>query len=404
MNSAKVKLSTYFWAMFGPVKLHLKAGREDSILRGHPWVFSGSLAAHVDAFPEGAWAVVCDAQGRPLASGYLCHGSIAVRLLVFGPTSSDPETAIEEQVKKALQLRLSLGFRLSAESAVRLVNGEGDGLPGVIADWYGGFLVVQLHVRALRAYQELLQKIFFRVLGEGLKKILFRDTWNYPSAETDFSNEKPTFLEIRENGLRFTVKPGSGQKTGFYLDQRNNRLLCRQLAAGRRVLNLFSFTGGFTLNALAGGAQEAVSVDSSGEALSILQNHLKINNLEKKTHRAYCADIFKWIANFPETFDVVICDPPSLARSAQARHTAIQAYKRLNEQVLQKVEPGGLLFTFSCTAVVSVEHFEGALRAAAISAGRRVYILKQLDPDLDHPWAMAHPEGRYLKGFLLHVE
>lgn len=286
------------------------------------------------------------------------------------------------------------------------MNGEGDGIPGLVIDWYDGVAVVQLHVRALRAFQPLIREVLQQLPEVAPRSVLVREVWaaDKPTVAVSEDAETAPAVRIREHGLWYDLQPGQGQKTGFYLDQRANRLLCRRLANGKRVLNLFSFTGGFTLNALAGGAETVVSVDISAPALRALQHHLAINNFETETHRTVEADAFSWIATHDDRYDLVICDPPSLARTLQARHTAIQAYKRLHEHVLRRVKPGGLLMTFSCTAVVLPEHFEGAIRSAAIAIGSRVKVLRELGADADHPWALAHPEGRYLKGFLLSIE
>lgn len=385
--------------------LRLKPGREDSVLRGHPWVFSGALQDVPDAYPEGAWAALADAEGHILAYGYVCHGSIALRLVWFGKDDPGVEGALRDKIVRALALRCTLGFRPEPRAAFRLMNGEGDGIPGLVIDWYDGVAVVQLHVRALRALESMIREALQVLPGATPRAVLVREAWaaDKPSDTVDGASVRSS-VRIQEHDLIYEVHPGQGQKTGFYLDQRANRLLCRQLAGGKRVLNLFSFTGGFTLNALRGGADSVVSVDISAPALETLQQHLALNDLETAHHQNVEADVFRWVAKHGERYDLVICDPPALARTLQARHTAIQAYKRLHEHVLRLVEPGGLLMTFSCTAVVLPEHFEGAVRSASIAVGSRVKVLRELGADADHPWALAHPEGRYLKGFLLCVE
>lgn len=403
--SAKIVCTLYFWAVHQAPVLRLKPGREDSVVRGHPWVFSGALTERPDAYPEGSWAALSDASGRILACGYVCHGSIALRLAHFGAEVSSAGEAVSERLKKALRLRERLGFGLFPGTAFRLLNGEGDGLPGVVIDWYDGVAVVQLHVRALQALWPLISESLRHLLQDSLRAIVVKEIWK-AGESFDAKERKPLTdaVRIKEHDIWYEVFPGQGQKTGFYIDQRANRLLCRSLALGRRVLNLFSFTGGFSLNALYGGASEVVSVDVSATALRTLEGLLLLNQFEPGRHRAVEVDAFRWTASHRETYDLVVCDPPSLARSLQARHTAIQAYKRLHEHVMRLVAPGGLLMTFSCTAVVSPEHFEGAVRSAAAVVGRRVRVHRELGADADHPWALMHPEGRYLKGFLLSVE
>lgn len=386
--------------------LRLKPGREDSVLRGHPWVFSGALQDAPGDYPEGTWVALSDGSGHILAHGYICHGSIALRLVWFGPENPGAEGAIRERLRHALALRRALGFRTEAHAAFRLLNGEGDGIPGLVIDWYHDVAVVQLHVRALRALEPLIREVLRHLPEVSPRVVLVRDAWaadKQSSSASDDQDNIPT-VRIREHDLWYDVQPGQGQKTGFYLDQRANRLLCRHLARDKRVLNLFSYTGGFTLNALAGGAGSVVSVDISASALESLKHHLAINHFKAASHQAVEADVFRWIATHDDRYDLVISDPPSLARSLQARHTAIQAYKRLHEHVLRRVKPGGLLMTFSCTSVVLPEHFEGAIRSASIAVGSRVKVLRELGADADHPWALVHPEGRYLKGFLLSVE
>lgn len=386
--------------------LRLKPGREDSVLRGHPWVFSGALQDAPGDYPEGTWVALSDGSGHILAHGYICHGSIALRLVWFGPENPGAEGAIRERLRHALTLRRALGFRTEAHAAFRLLNGEGDGIPGLVIDWYHDVAVVQLHVRALRALEPLIREVLRHLPEVSPRVVLVRDAWaadKQSSSASDDQDNIPT-VRIREHDLWYDVQPGQGQKTGFYLDQRANRLLCRHLARDKRVLNLFSYTGGFTLNALAGGAGSVVSVDISASALESLKHHLAINHFKAASHQAVEADVFRWIATHDDRYDLVISDPPSLARSLQARHTAIQAYKRLHEHVLRRVKPGGLLMTFSCTSVVLPEHFEGAIRSASIAVGSRVKVLRELGADADHPWALVHPEGRYLKGFLLSVE
>jgi len=385
--------------------LRLKPGREDSVLRGHPWVFSGALQDAPDDYPEGTWVALAEAGGNVLSYGYVCHGSIAIRLVEFGAVHREASGTFPEKMGRALTLRRALGFRTEPHAAFRLMNGEGDGIPGLVIDWYDGVAVVQLHVRALKAYEPLIRETLQKLPGATPRQVVVQEAW-VAGKSSDTMQEKfqPEPVRICEHDLWYEVYPGQGQKTGFYLDQRANRLLCRQLAGGKRVLNLFCYTGGFSLNAFKGGAEAVVSVDISAPALLALQHHLALNNLETVPHQAVEADAFRWVATHSDPYDLVICDPPSLARTLQARHTAIQAYKRLHEHVLKLVKPGGLLMTFSCTAVVLPEHFEGAIRSAAINVGRRVKVLRELGADADHPWLLVHPEGHYLKGFLLSVE
>ncbi|MCS6982331.1 MAG: class I SAM-dependent rRNA methyltransferase [Flavobacteriales bacterium] len=390
--------------MSAPLVLHLKPGREDSVIRRHPWIFSGALRENTDGLEEGAWVFIHNFQDQPIAAGYYCGGSIAVRIVLFGAELSDGETAIRRRVEEALACRRQLGFEPAPHTAFRLLNGEGDLLPGIVADWYDGIVVVQLHHRAACYWRDLITKSLQDNLGSALRHVIVTEAWQSSKNSETQSSEAANQVRVLEHGLWYLVKPGQGQKTGFYLDQRSNRLLVRHLSSGRRVLNLFSFTGGFSLNALAGGASFVRSVDSSAQALQVLREQLELNGLPSVRHDCAEADIFRWIHTHDERYDLVICDPPALAHSLLSRHTAIQSYKRLNQGALLRVQPGGLLCTFSCTAVVSESQFEGAVRAAAIATGRSVRVLRHLGPDLDHPWLLTHPEGRYLKGFLLQVD
>jgi len=386
--------------------LRLKKGREESILRRHPWIFSGALVQSYHHLPEGTWVQVADHQGHLMATGLFCHGSVSVRVVHFGNEALAPEDIIGVRIKEAYSCRQNMGFSMGNTSAFRLINGEGDGLPGIITDVYADILVVQVHHAGWMPWLRLLEEKFITVLSLPREAIIFQTYFRHMKKNSLPSREAETIqtLWIEEHDLWYEIKPGHGQKTGFFLDQRENREYCRSLSFGKRVLNLFSFTGGFSLNALKGGAVEVLSVDSSSEALEVLKRQLIKNNLEVQNHTYIKADVFKWIKTIDEKFDLIICDPPALAKNLQTRHQATMAYKRLHEDIFKKVSPGGLLMTFSCTSVVTPDLFEGALRAAAINCGRHIRVLKILGPDVDHPWSFCHSEGRYLKGFLFQLE
>ena len=396
-------------------RVYLKKGRDASLRRFHPWVFSGAVA-RVDGSPaEGDVVFVYSAEGEPLAAGHWQIGSIAVRVLSF---AGDPllPTFWEEALSAALNARKACGLWKSKKTnCFRLVHGEGDGLPGLIIDWYDGVAVMQAHsvgmFRAKAKICEALQKVF----GKELKAVYDKSSGTAPfKAGLELVDGfiwqapryKPGPQTVLENGHRFLVDFTEGQKTGFFLDQRDNRALVEKYAAGKNVLNLFCYTGGFSVYALAGGATHVDSVDSSAKAISLVANNMELNGFAPETHGEICADAIEYLGRECEDgrYDLIIVDPPAFAKHRGALQNALRAYQRLNAAAISKVAPGGLVFTFSCSQVVDKEAFALAVFSAAAQTGRSVRILDRMCQPCDHAVNIYHPEGEYLKGLLLYVE
>ncbi len=395
-------------------KVILKPRREESLLRYHPWVFSGAIAQIVGHPAEGDLVGVYTADGQFLAWGHYQIGSIAVRVLSFDedPTRADFWTLM---LRRALQLRISFGLHGAAETdCYRLVHGEGDGLPGLIVDYYAGVCVLQAHsvgmFRAKAAICTALQEVY----GPALKAVYDKSSGTAPfKAGLDlvdgylwkaegFSDDEQVVLE---NGHKFLVNWTEGQKTGFFLDQRENRFRVGALASGRNVLNLFCYTGGFSIYALGNGAVHVDSVDSSRKAMDMVDRNVALNGFPADLHTSYCADAIDFLRDVPEgKYDLMIVDPPAFAKHRGALKNALRAYQRLNAAAISKVAPGGFVFTFSCSQVVDKEAFALAVFSAAAETGRSVRILDRLNQPADHPVNIYHPEGEYLKGLLLYVE
>ena len=395
-------------------KIILKPRREESLLRYHPWVFSGAIAQVVGHPAEGDLVSVCSSDGKLLACGHYQIGSIAVRILSFDEDPTQPDFW-ERMLFRAYQLREAYGLTQNAKTnCYRLVHGEGDGLPGLIIDYYDGVCVLQAHsvgmFRAKNAICEALKTVY----GERLKAVYDKSSgtapfkagldlvdgylWKAPGLEADEQ-------AVLENGNQFLVNWQEGQKTGFFLDQRENRAAVGRLAAGRRVLNLFCYTGGFSIYALAGGAVHVDSVDSSQRAMDMVDRNVALNGFTAEQHTSYCADAIDFVKNIPDgAYDLIIVDPPAFAKHRGALKNALRAYQRLNAAAIAKVAPGGFVFTFSCSQVVDKEAFALAVFSAAAETGRSVRILDRLNQPADHSVNIYHPEGEYLKGLLLYVE
>ena len=395
-------------------KIILKPRREESLLRYHPWVFSGAIAQIVGHPAEGDLVSVCSADGKLLACGHYQIGSIAVRILSFDEDPTLPDFW-ERMLLRAYQLREAYGLAQNERTnCYRLVHGEGDGLPGLIVDYYNGVCVLQAHsvgmFRAKNAICEALKTVY----GERLKAVYDKSSGTAPfKAGLDLVDgylwkaEGLTTDEqvVLENGNKFLVNWQEGQKTGFFLDQRENRAAVGRLAAGRKVLNLFCYTGGFSIYALAGDAVHVDSVDSSQRAMDMVDRNVALNGFTPEQHTSYCADAIDFVKNVPDgAYDLIIVDPPAFAKHRGALKNALRAYQRLNAAAIAKVAPGGFVFTFSCSQVVDKEAFALAVFSAAAETGRSVRILDRLNQPADHSVNIYHPEGEYLKGLLLYVE
>jgi 23S rRNA (cytosine1962-C5)-methyltransferase len=395
-------------------KVILKPRREESILRYHPWVFSGAIAQINGNPSEGDLVGVYSADGQFLASGHYQIGSIAVRILSFDadPSKADFWTIM---LSRALKLREAYGLAGSTETTCyRLVHGEGDGLPGLIVDYYDGVCVLQAHSVGMFRAKGAICAALREVYGDSLKAVYDKSSGTAPfKAGLDlvdgylwradgFTADE---LAVLENGNRFLVNWTQGQKTGFFLDQRENRARVGALAKGRSVLNLFCYTGGFSIYALAGGAVHVDSVDSSQRAMDMVDRNVALNGFAPQMHTSYCADAIDFLRVVPEgKYDLMIVDPPAFAKHRGALKNALRAYQRLNAAAISKVAPGGFVFTFSCSQVVDKEAFALAVFSAAAETGRSVRILDRLNQPADHSVNIYHPEGEYLKGLLLYVE
>ncbi|ALD22207.1 class I SAM-dependent rRNA methyltransferase [Hymenobacter sp. DG25A] len=392
--------------------LTLKPGKDQSLRRLHPWVFSGAIARMQGEVVEGEVVSVLAANGELLGVGHYAPGSIAVRMLDFGTEAQLPDAAFwEQKLRNAYQLRQRLGLTGTGNTNVyRLIHAEGDGLPGLIIDVYGDTAVVQAHSAGMYKARPLIAAALQVVLGENLRAIYDKSAETVPAkaapdAQNGYLLGESTGQEhvVEENGHRFAVDWETGQKTGFFIDQRDNRALLARYAPGRRVLNTFCYTGGFSVYALQAGAELVHSVDSSKKAIELTNRNAELSGLQEK-HEAYAQDVFSFLKDRHNQYDLIVLDPPAFAKHLSARHNALMGYKRLNVAGIKQIAPGGLLFTFSCSQVVSMELFEGAIMAAAIEAGRPARILHRLTQPADHPVSLFHPEGEYLKGLVLAVD
>ena len=395
--------------------VHLKKGKEESLGRFHPWVFSGAIH-HIDGRPEEGDVVrVVSADGRFLAVGHIQIGSIAVRVLSFEDITID-RTFWKERLCAAYEARKSI-FPQWAKgdgpltNAFRLVHGEGDGLPGLVIDVYDRTAVMQAHSVGMHVSRQEIADALAEVLDGIVDNIYYKsETTLAYKANEDGGNGflkggLATASDIAtENGLKFHVDWLGGQKTGFFVDQRENRALLERYSHGRKVLNMFCYTGGFSFYAMRGGAELVHSVDSSSRAIDITRANVELNFPGDARHEAYAEDAFKYLDRMGDQYDLIILDPPAFAKHKDALRNALMGYRKLNAKAFEKIRPGGILFTFSCSQVVTKDNFRTAVFTAAAMSGRRVRILHQLTQPADHPVSIYHPEGEYLKGLVLYVE
>ena len=395
-------------------KVILKPRREESILRYHPWVFSGAIAQVTGHPAEGDLVSVCSSDGRLLACGHYQIGSIAVRILSFDEDPTRPDFW-QRMLRRAFHLREAYGLAGSeSTNCYRLVHGEGDGLPGLIVDYSDGVCVMQAHSAGMFRAKSAICEALKTVYGDGLKAVYDKSSGTAPfKAGLELIDgylwKAPGFDTreqcVLENGKRFLVNWEEGQKTGFFLDQRENRAAVGRLSEGRRVLNLFCYTGGFSVYALSGGAVHVDSVDSSRRAMDMVDRNVALNGFAPGQHSSHCCDAIDFVKQVPEgAYDLIIVDPPAFAKHRGALKNALRAYQRLNAAAIAKVAPGGFVFSFSCSQVVDKEAFALAVFSAAAETGRSVRILDRLNQPADHSVNIYHPEGEYLKGLLLYVE
>ena len=390
-------------------KVILRRGKEESLKRFHPWIFSGAVMRLEGNPEEGDVVTVLDSLGDFLCLGHWQVGSIAVRVLSFEQRLID-ESFWQERLATALQVRQSIGLADSENGdTFRLVHGEGDGLPGLVIDVYGKTAVMQAHSVGMHVSRVQIAKALSQVMGSRLDSIFYKSETTLPiKATVDGGNgflmgESHTDVAT-ENGLRFHIDWLKGQKTGFFVDQRENRSLLEHYARGRKVLNMFCYTGGFSVYALRGGASLVHSVDSSSKAVELVRANVELNFPNDNRHEAFAEDAFRFLDEMTVPYDLVVLDPPAFAKHRDAVKNALRGYTKLNAKAMEKIAPGGILFTFSCSQAVSKDQFRMAVFTAATLAHRRVRILHQLHQPADHPINIYHPEGGYLKGLVLYIE
>jgi 23S rRNA (cytosine1962-C5)-methyltransferase len=389
-------------------KVFLKPKKEESLLRFHPWVFSGAIQSFEQKAEEGCLADIYSSKGQYMATGHYQTGSIAVRILSFRQRTIDA-TFWEERIREAYRLRLSLKLLAENSNTCRLIHGEGDNLPGLIVDLYARTAVMQAHSIGMHHARHQIAEALKAVLGDSLHTVYYKSDTTLPF-KANLENEDgylyggPMDEVAMENGLAFCVDCRKGQKTGFFIDQRDNRSLLEHYAEGRNVLNMFCYTGGFSFYAMRGGAGQVHSVDSSARAIMLTNKNIELNFPGDTRHEAYAEDAFRYLDKAGNVYDLIVLDPPAFAKHKNVLRNALQGYRKLNAAAFEKIRPGGILFTFSCSQVVSKEAFRLTVFSAAAQSGRNVRILHQLTQPADHPVNIYHPEGEYLKGLVLCVE
>ena len=389
--------------------VYLKRGKEESLKRFHPWIFSGAIHHADEGIEEGEIVRVITADGEFIAVGHYQIGSIAVRVLSFHDECIDI-SFWRASLESALQMRIAVGIADCPQNTTyRLVHGEGDNLPGLVIDCYGDTAVMQAHSVGMHVSRMDICEALVQVMGNRIKNVYYKSETTLPfkadlGQENGFIYGNTNENTAVENGLRFHVDWLKGQKTGFFVDQRENRTLLEHYSKGKRVLNMFCYTGGFSVYAMRGEAELVHSVDSSAKAIELTKKNVELNFPGDMRHEAFCEDAFKYLDANDAKYDLIVLDPPAFAKHRGALHNALKGYTRLNVKGLQRIKKGGILFTFSCSQVVTKDHFRNAVFTAAAQAGRRVRILHQLHQSADHPINIYHPEGEYLKGLVLYVE
>ena len=391
-------------------RVYLKPGKEDSLKRFHPWVLSGAIARVEGEPEEGEIVDVYTSKKEFIACGHFQIGSIAVRVLSFVQQEIDHEFWVRK-LRVAKELRVALGLIGNPQNnTYRLVHGEGDNLPGLIVDVYDHTAVMQAHSAGMHVYRMEIADALSEVMGDVIQNIYYKSETTLPfkadllATENGFIKGGSPENIAMENGLKFHVDWLKGQKTGFFVDQRENRHLLERYAKGRNVLNMFCYTGGFSFYAMRGGANLVHSVDSSAKAIDLTNENVELNFPGDTRHQAFAEDAFKFLDRMGDQYDLIILDPPAFAKHRDALRNALRGYTKLNAKAFEKIRPGGILFTFSCSQVVSKENFRNAVFTAAAQSGRSVRILHQLTQPGDHPVNIYHPEGEYLKGLVLYVE
>ncbi len=390
-------------------EIKLRRGKSDSVKRFHPWIFSGAIQSLPDNLKEGDLVSVTDENGDFLAVGFYQIGSIAVRILSF--QNEEINTVFwKRKLEAALDVRRKLQLAGNAQNTTyRLVHGEGDTLPGLIIDIYNDTAVVQAHAVGMHYAREIIADVLIDIYGGELKNVYYKSEGTLPykaalNPQDGFIRGGTDVNVAIEYGLKFHIDWTKGQKTGFFIDQRENRLLLEKMAKDRKVLNMFCYTGGFSVYALRGGAQLVHSVDSSAKAIDLTRENVELNFPETDKHEAFAEDAFRYLEKMAGEYDLIILDPPAFAKHKDALRNAIKGYTRLNETAIRKIKKGGIIFTFSCSQAVNKDQFRLAVFTAAARTGRNVRILHQLHQPADHPINIYHPEGEYLKGLVIQVE
>lgn len=389
-------------------KVYLKPGKEESLKRFHPWIFSGAIMRFDPGPEEGEIVDVYTANDDYIATGHYQIGSIAIRVLSFKQRTIDKDFW-KERLSIAMDVRRCIGVAGNPNNnTYRLVHGEGDNLPGLIIDIYGKTAVMQAHSPGMHFAKDEIAAALMQVNDE-VENIYYKSETTLPykaelGQENGFIAGGSSDNIAIENGLKFHVDWLKGQKTGFFVDQRENRALLETYSKGRKVLNMFCYTGGFSFYAMRGGAEIVHSVDSSAKAVELTEANINLNFPGDTRHKAFAEDAFRFLDNMGNDYDLIILDPPAFAKHKEALRNALQGYKRLNAKALSKIKPGGIIFTFSCSQVVTKENFRNAVFSASAISGRNVRILHQLTQPADHPVNIYHPEGEYLKGLVLYVE
>ena len=391
------------------INIILKPGKEQSIMRRHPWIFSGAIQSMSEKPEEGHLVRLLDSKGGFLALGHYQIGSIAVRIISFSEVAID-DVFWNSKIASAYNMRQNLGFINNKETNVfRLIHGEGDDMPGLIVDFYNGTAVTQFHSVGMYLVKDQIVKALQEILGKNLKAIYDKSENTMPfkapvRPKNGYLFGSASETRVLEYGNQFQIDWVEGQKTGFFIDQRENRKLVQEFSKSRDVLNMFGYTGGFSVYALRGGANTVHSVDSSKKAIELTNNNVALNFPQATNHEAYAADAFEYLAKMGSQYNLIILDPPAFAKHNDALKNAMQAYKRLNQIAIEKIQKGGIIFTFSCSQVITKDIFRQSVFAASANTGRKVSILHQLTQPADHAVSIYHPEGEYLKGLVLYIE
>ena len=386
----------------------LKPGKEIPLKRFHPWVFSGAIQQQSNNLKDGDWVEVKDSKNNFLGIGHFHNGSIAVKVIHF-KTIDSFELLWKEKILHAKELRDGIPFENT--NAYRLIHGEGDNCPGLIVDYYNGVFVIQAHSIGIHKNIEFIKDAIIDVYGK--KKVIAIYDKSKETLPQEYAHaidnhylfgKADVPFEVEENGIKFAINWITGQKTGFFLDQRDNRELLGKFAKGKEVLNTFCYSGGFSLYALKSGAKKVISLDASAKAIDLVNQNIELNNLKNLNHEAIVGETLPYLRNNKELFDIIVLDPPAFAKSLNTKHKALQGYQRINELAMQQIRPNGLLFTFSCSQVITRDLFYNMLVASAINCGREIQVVHQMNQGPDHPVNIFHPESHYLKGFVLRIK